>query len=198
MRPEDLAAESEVRLSSAAQTLLAAEDALDMVARAQVRLDEGCLLWDAEGLARTALAILVHRQLAEGRVRRSAGLVARALEAALEQLVYCAPPGPAVATREDFEVVGLPLGVGGAAAARACRAHNRCEPEARRAFRGLVILGQPLDGVAHSLGWDAGRTARAAREVLLQFFQEIRTPSEGDDVLDAVVVLGRPQSKVPS
>ncbi len=177
------------RVETSARELLArlaAGDPLGMVARAETRLTSGCYLWDAEDLARRALALLVHRQLAERRVRRSAEFLAAALESALEERVFEASSDPRGErlVGQGLELRGLSFGVHGAALARACRAHNRCGLDARRAFRGLVIEGRGLDEVAHGLGLDAGRTARLAREVLLKFSQEIRTPGPREDVLD--------------
>jgi len=146
-------------------------------------LVERCLLWDEEALALRVLAVLAHRQLSEGRSRRSSQFVGRVVEEAIQGLLFDAAPCSEVRSREagGFEVFGLPVGVSGAAAARACRAHNRMDLLERRAFRGLVIEGRSLDDVAAQLGVDGGRVARGARAVLMKFFEETVTPGEGSN-----------------
>lgn len=155
-------------------------DPLGLRGLARDELARRALLWDADALARKALARVAWRAGAEGR-RRLGGAFARAcLDGALADLDRPGADDPDEA--RDFERLGLALGFDGAAVARACRAHNRMGAADRLAFRRLVVEGADLDATAHELGLDASSLVRAARRVLERFFVALRSPAGAPDV----------------
>lgn len=154
-------------------------------------LIERALLWDVEALALRSLVVLEHLQLSQRRDRVNRVHRRVALELALDGLVTGLDDDEAGA---GFDVFGLGAGFSGEALARACRAHNRAGLEERRAFQGLVLEGRGLDDVAAELEWDGGRVARAARELLLKFFEEIVTPDRSPNDF-GVEAQGRPLNK---
>lgn len=145
-------------------------------------LKERALVWDAALLGAKVVALAAHRTAAERRTQTRVRFLEQVMESALESLAR----RPALLNEEaeaaSFERWSLGFGFQGVALARACRKLNRAPEAERRAFWGLVVEGRGLDEVARERNWDGSRTARAAHELLVQFYRLLVTPIEPHQV----------------
>ena len=139
-------------------------------------LKERAMVWDAGLLGAKVVALAAHRSAAEGRTQARVRFLDRVMELALGSLARKPVYLNEEAEAAGFERWSLAFGFQGAALARACRVFNRAPDAERRAFWGLVVEGRGLDEVAHERWWDASRTARAAHELLVQFYGILVTP----------------------
>ena len=151
-------------------------------------LAQRALFWDVRHLAARGWALAAHGRGARGARagRPSKAQLRRALSDVVESL---ADPSPLLTESAEAFVASGPGASPGApfpsdGILRACAALNRRSEDLRRAFWGLVIAGRPVDDVAHELGWGVVRTARAARVLLLEFFEVLRTPAAVLTVLE--------------
>jgi len=161
----------------------------DELARgAAEELAERALFWDVRHVAARGWALAAH---GGGASDARAGRPSRAqLRRALAEVVQSLadPPLHLNEAAEAFVTPDPGMGPGAAVApervVRACSALNRRPEGHRRAFWGLVVAGRPVDDVAHELGWGVVRTARAARVLLLEFFEVLETPAAGPSVFE--------------